>query len=181
MRTTTLAALLATGAALAGCSGNTGLTTSSVSGTAATTANAAPPAPTHDVTSRALQVGSTAARATKCGYNFDPVKLKANFLASEGKINPADVAKAEQVYNVAYNGVMKGVAAKPNYCTDTKTAEIKEDLGRHLAGDFTPRPPKVEVAEPGFFDSWGDGNGSESGPKFGTSDWWDKQAEKKGG
>ena len=33
--------------------------------------------PAGDPTSRAFQVGSTSARAVKCGYNFDPNKLRA--------------------------------------------------------------------------------------------------------
>jgi hypothetical protein len=182
MRHAILALPCALALAAGGCSSaSTGLSTASVSGTGAAGAPAAPAAPVHDATSRALQVGSTAARAVKCGYNFDPAKLKASFLASEGAINPADVAKATQVYEIAYNGVTKAVLTKADYCSASKTAEIKSDLTRHLAGDFTPPPPKAVAYEPGFFDSWGDGNGSESGPKFGTNDWWDKQAEKKGG
>jgi hypothetical protein len=168
-------ALVLTAAALGGCSGSPGLSTGSVAGAGA------PAGPVNDVTARALQVGSVSARAQKCGYNFDPAKLKASFLAAEGKINPADVGKAAQVYDVAHNGVVKAVATKSDYCTAEKTSEIKEDLTRHLAGDYSPRPPKVAAQEPGFFDSWGDGNGNEKGPKFGTSDWWDSQAEKKGG
>lgn len=167
-------AIALTGAALSGCSGASGLTTGSVAGAGA------PAAPVNDVTARAMQVGSVSARAQKCGYNFDPAKLKANFLASETRINPADAGKATQVYDVAHNGVLKAVATKADYCTAEKTAEIKEDLTRHLAGDFSPRPPKIAAQEPGLFDSWGDGNGNEKGPKFGTGDWWDKQAEKKG-
>lgn len=160
--------------ALGACSGSSALTTSSVSGTGATAT-----APPSDVTSRAMQVGSTSARATKCGYNFDPVKLKTNYLASEAKINPADVAKAEQIYTIAYNGVTKAVATKSDFCTPAKTAEIKEALTRHLAGDFTPPPAKVEVAEPSWFDTIGDGNGNDKGPGFGSGDWWDSQAESK--
>ncbi len=176
MKHVTLTAVLAT-AMLCGCSGASGLTTASVSGSGATAT--APAAPAHDVTSRALQVGTTAARATKCGYNFDPAKLKANFLAAEAKINPADVPKAEQVYTVANNGIVRAVATKADYCTPSKTAEIKEDLTRHLAGDYSPRPPKVEQEEPGFWDKVGDGNANDS--KFGTEDWWESQKDKKGG
>lgn len=178
MNNATLAAVLAT-AALGGCSGASGLTTSSVSGTGATATAAAPAAPVSDATGRAMQVGTTSARATKCGYNFDPAKLKTNFLATETKTNAADAVKAGQVYDVAYNGVVRAVASKADYCTPTKTAEIKEDLARHLAGDFSPRPPKVEKEEPGFFDKFGDGNGNDKGPKFGGGDWWESQSEKK--
>ena len=175
MKLSTLSAVIAT-LALGACSGASGLTTSSVSGTGATAVAAAP---THDATSRAMQVGTTSARATKCGYNFDAAKLKANFLAAEAKINPADAAKAEQVYGIGLNGVTKAVATNPNFCSPAKTAEIKEALTRHLAGDFTPTPPKPEPVEVGFFDTIGDGNGASKGPGFGSGDWWDAQSDAK--
>ena len=172
-----LATLLACSAALAlgACSGASGVTTSSVSGTGATQAAA----PVVDATSRAMQVGTTSARAVKCGYNFDPAKLKANFLAAESKINPADAGKADQIYMVAFNGVGKGVATKADFCTPQKTAEIKEALTRHLAGDFNPPPPKVEAVEPGFFDKLGDGNANDN--NFGKDDWWEQQDAKRAG
>lgn len=173
-------AVLAIAAALGGCSAaSSGLSTGSISGTGA--AGQANSAPLHDPTSRGIQVGSTAARAVKCGYNFDAPKLRASYLSFESQLNAADVEKATKAYDVAYNGVTKAVATKSDYCSATKTAEIKSDLNRHLAGDFTPAQAKAAAYEPSFWDSIGDGNGSESGPKFGTGDWWDKQAEKKGG
>ncbi|MGQ0673369.1 MAG: hypothetical protein ACT4N2_10915 [Hyphomicrobium sp.] len=176
MKHSAFASALAT-VLLAACSGASGLSTGSNASSGATTA--APAAAVSDVTGRALQVGSVSARAQKCGYNFDAVKLRTNFLAAESAINPADVAKAEKVYDIARNGVIKAVATKADYCTDSKTAIIKEDLTRHLAGDFSPRPAKVEAAEPGFFDTWGDGNGNEKGPKFGSENWWESQTEKR--
>ena len=64
------AVALAVTLALAGCSGGTsGLMTGSLLPTAAK--------PAADPTiERAIQVGTTSARASKCGYNFDPQKLK---------------------------------------------------------------------------------------------------------
>ncbi|MCZ7596042.1 MAG: hypothetical protein M5U16_14980 [Hyphomicrobium sp.] len=48
------------------------------------------------------------------------------------------------------------MAAEGEYCTDAKTKIIKADLGRHLVGDYTPRPqPKQE--EEGLFSGWGSG------------------------
>ena len=49
-----------------------------------------------------------------------------------------ELAKTEKVYGVAYSGVAKGVQGDSAYCTDRKSAEIKSDLTRHLAGDFSP-------------------------------------------
>mgnify|MGYP000844156534 CR=1 FL=1 len=125
--------------AVAGCS-SAGLTTGGIFGGKAETAAVTPPNPNGDPATRALQVGSTAARAVKCGYNFDPMKLKASYLAYETGMG-ADVAgvqKITQIYDVAYNGVTKAAAGDQKYCTPDRTAEIKTALTRHLAGDFAP-------------------------------------------
>lgn len=107
----------------------------------------------NDPTSRAFQVGLVSARAVRCGYNFDPARLKASFLASEAGQGAAgeDLLKIEKVYDVAYNGVAKAAAEDPDYCTPEKTKEIKADLARHLAGDYTPSPRKVAAQDPGWF------------------------------
>ena len=168
---------------LGGCSSSSGLSTGSLFGggeavasaPAATVAN-----PAGDPTSRAFQVGSTSARAVKCGYNFDPVRLKTNFLSSEAAaVSAADIPRVEKVYDTAYNGVAKAVAAQPGYCSPDKTADIKTNLTRHLAGDYSPAQVKKTAEEPGWFSNWGSGN--DSGPKFGTGDWWEKQTEAMGG
>ena len=172
------------GAALAvgGCSGSSGLSTGSLFGgspePAAAPAVAANPA--GDPTSRAFQVGATAARAVKCGYNFDPVKLKTNFLANETvSVTAADVPRVEKVYDTAYNGVAKAVAGQADYCNPARTAEIKASLTRHLAGDYSPAQAKKETAEPGWFSNWG--AGGDKGPSFGSDNWWEKQKDAVGG
>lgn len=162
-----LSSSLAASLAFAGCSGS-GLSTGSIFGGAKTTNAAAAPAPdpNGDPTMRALQVGSTSARAVKCGYNFDPGKLKAAFLAHElGRgAGVADTGRIEQIYDVAYNGVTKASAGEVKYCTPEKTAEIKEALTRHLAGDYSPNfKKKAEPEDPGMFSGfWGGGSGSKS-------------------
>jgi len=144
-------------ASLAGCSGSSGLTTGALLGE-----DKPPPAPANDAPARAFQVGTASARAVKCGFNFDPAKLKTSYLAYE-KQQPGgqDTAKVERIYDVSFNGVAKAVAAEGDYCSDGKTRQIKADLTRHLAGDYTPNPPKAEQEEQGLF-SWGaaaDGEG----------------------
>jgi hypothetical protein len=163
--------LAATG--LAGCSGISGLSTSSIlggSGTPAPSAAAAPVAPsTGDPTSRAFQVGTVSARAVKCGYNFDAVKLKTSFLAAEAGqgASSEDVPRIEKIYDVAFNGVTKAVAADPRYCTEQRTKDIKTDLTRHLAGDFAPSPPKkVAQEDGGLFSGFGDTSGTSAGVKM---------------
>ena len=127
--------LIAAGLALTlgGCASSSGLSTGSLfgGGEAAAAAPAAVGNPAGDPTSRAFQVGSTSARAIKCGYNFDPVKLRTNFLATESaSVAVADISRVEKVYDTAYNGVAKAVAGQPDYCSAEKTADIKAHLAK---------------------------------------------------
>ena len=79
-------ALIAFTVLLAGCSGSgTGLTTGSLFGSSK---EAAPNGIVETPSMRAAQVAAVSARAAKCGYNYDPVRLKSGFLASEGKAVP---------------------------------------------------------------------------------------------
>lgn len=157
MKRTTLTLLFGC-LALGACSGNqtlTNISTGSLFGGAkppeagSTQAVAAAAPPVSTPTDRAFQVGSVTARATKCGYNFDPAKLKANYMAYETSMGlaPADTGKIEKIYTVAYNGITKAAASDPNYCNEKKTKEIKEDLSKLLAGDYTPTQRKVAAAE----------------------------------
>lgn len=115
---------------------------------------AAKPVIQNDPTSRAMEVGSTSARAIKCGYNFDPAKLKSQFLAAEAAANPDDTAKIAQVYDLTFNGISKALATKgADYCSKAKTDKIKEALNRHLAGDYTPSPPEPVEQDEGLFGS----------------------------
>ena len=144
---------------LSACSGNqtlSNISTGSLFGgakppeaAAATQAVAAAAPPVSTPTDRAFQVGSVTARATKCGYNFDPAKLKANYMAYETSMGlaPADTGKIDKIYTVAFNGITKAAASDPNYCNEKKTKEIKEDLNKLLAGDYTPTQRKVAAAE----------------------------------
>lgn len=148
--------------ALGGCGASLGsITTGSLFGKKAEAAAA--PQPQNDSVARAIQVGTTSARAVKCGFNFDPAKLKTNFLAAETAASPADVAKFSEVYDVSFRGVSKAVASQGDeYCSDTKTIKIKEALNRHLAGDYTPSPPepKAEDDDDGLFGNLTSGSNS---------------------
>lgn len=137
-----------------GCSGSaSSLTTGSLFGGGnsgqSENAEAATKPPQGDATSRAFQVGSVSARAVKCGYNFDPAALKAKFLATESSqgATPELIVRAEKIYDIAYNGVWKGVASQKNYCSASRTKQIQSDLQRHLAGDYTPSNRKTVKAE----------------------------------
>lgn len=139
---------------LTGCGASIpGLSTGSLFGGSTTkTVDAAPQPPPSDPTSRAIQVGTTSARALKCGFNFDPVKLRTQFLASESAAltNADEAAKLSKVYDVGFNGISKAVAGKDEgYCSQVKTTKIKEALNRHLAGDYTPSAPEPAVEDDG--------------------------------
>lgn len=133
--------------ALGGCGASIpGLSTSALS-----------PAPkdNNTPTNRAFQVGATSARAIKCGYNFDPVKLRTQFLAAEAATDPAGADNIAKIYDTSFNGVTKAIAEKGDeYCSQQKVASIKESLTRHLAGDYTP-PPPAPVEDEGILGSLG--------------------------
>lgn len=96
---------------------------------------------------RATQVAAVSARAAKCGYNFDAARLKSNYLAHEmGQgASAQDMAKIERDYDTIRAKVAAAITADPDFCSDKKTREIKADLARHLAGDFTaPASKKID-------------------------------------
>lgn len=148
---------------LGGCSGGSSLTTASLFG--GDEKPAAAPTIVNDPPMRAFQVGTVSARAIKCGFNFDPAKLKASYLMYESQQpGGADMAKLEKIYDVSFNGVAKAVATQNSYCTPAKTKRIKADLTRHLAGDYTPSAPEPKQEEEGIFSGWGtDGTESDKG------------------
>lgn len=167
--------LLATAGLASGCGGSgTGLLTGS------TPAAADAPASLNndDPAARPIAVAWTSARAQRCGFYFDPAKLRASYLAFESRQPGADIAKAEKTYDSTFKTIRERVTADPDYCTDSKSAQIKKDLARHLAGDFNPDLPKAKVAEScGFF---GCGGSSSSDDKWDTKKFWDDQATRTG-
>jgi len=128
-----------------------------------------------DAMARPVQVAWTAARAQRCGFNFDPQKLKANYLAYESRQGRAreELGKVEQAYDSTFRTVSGKVSADAGYCSDRKSAEIKVDLNRHLAGDYAPNLPKPKVATCGaLFDPCSSGTPDEP---FDSKKFWTKQ------
>jgi len=169
-------ALMLAGAALhAGCSGGaSGL----ITGAAPAAADAPGSLTNEDPLARPIAVAWTAARAHRCGFHFEPTKLRASYLGYEAKQSSAEqVAKVEKSYDATFKVIRERVSADPEYCTDRKSAEIKADLQRHLAGDFTakiPQPKKVESC--GFF-----GCPTTSSEPWDAQKWWDDEAKKRMG
>ena len=157
---------------LTGCSGSSSLpslTTGSILGGPEKFAAAADPASINDPTNRAFQVGTVSAKAIKCGFNFDPAKLKTNYLAYERTLAPGvDMAKIEKVYDVSFNAVAKVVAPDTDYCSLEKTKAIKADLGRHLAGDYSPtiKPKVASQDSDGIFGSVFSGDTSSGAKEY---------------
>jgi hypothetical protein len=166
--------LLVAAAVLVGCSGGaSGLLGGD------TTAADAPGAglKNDDPAMRPVGVAWTAARAQRCGFYFDPAKLRSSYLVYEARqSSPEQLAKAEKSYDSTFKSIREKVASDPDYCSDGKSAEIKKDLTRHLAGDFTPNFPKPKVvASCGLFGCGGD-------EKPWTADkFWQEQEKKNSG
>ena len=169
--------------AVAGCSsGGSGISTASVlDGTPSGATGEAGGIANTDPNARAIQTAWTAARAQRCGFNFDGAKLKANFLATEarnGVLQPQLVSE-EKAYDQTLTTISARIKGEEDYCSEKKNAAIKADLTRHLAGDFTPNLPTGEKKVAGGF--W-DGLISDAPPeKFDSKNFWNDMAAKKSG
>ena len=170
-------ALLLAGAALnAACgNGSAGLTTAS---TPVLPADASTPLNNADPMTRPVAVAWTSARAKRCGFYFDPAKLKTSYLAYESKQGAAgeQYAKIERLYEATYKSTSEKISLDADYCSDRKGLEIKADLERHLAGDYTANLPAPKpIASCGF---WGC-NSSRDDP-FSTRKFWEEQKKNTG-
>jgi hypothetical protein len=173
---TTLALLLATAAFQAGCGGGaSGLTTGAVSGDAPAGGinNDHPMA-------RPISVAWTSARAKRCGFYFDPDKLRSSYLAYEAQQGaaPDQLGKLQSTYDSTFNTISAKIGAEADYCSDRKAADIKSNLQRHLAGDFQPNLPKATADNTcGFFGCTP--SASSSNQPLDVKDFWKKQDDAK--
>jgi len=148
-RLSVLGALAAAGLLTACGSGTSVLSTGSLFGSKQADAVAAAPV-VETPSMRAAQVGAVSARATQCGYNFDPTRLKSSFLASETQKGASadEIARVDREFEVIRAKVATTIAADPDFCSDAKTRVIKADLTRHLAGDYSaPADQRKKVDE----------------------------------
>lgn len=142
------ACLLAAALGLTACGNGGGVTTGSLFG------SSQPKPVTDERTERALEVAATSARASRCGYNFDPARLRHAYLAYETAqgATPEQVAKAEKVFDYTRTSLAQKIAKEEDFCSEAKTKDIKASLTKNLAGDFSATPKKVVAEVPsGWF------------------------------
>jgi hypothetical protein len=169
--TTTIVGL---GLALGGCSGSGGLTTGSLFGSSEASKVAAAQPTVVTSSDRVVQVAAVSARAAKCGFNFDPADLKTSFMTAEATqaADQAALDRTEREYDTIRGKVATAISKEPDFCSDSKTREIKTELTRHLAGDFSPK--QVKVADPSLLAAAGPRSRETINPEFLT----DKNASK---
>ena len=175
-----LCLLLAATAIGAGCSGGA---TNLITGSTASATEAPGAVPPESPLARPTAVAWTSARAEKCGFYFDSAKLRANYLAYEAKQStPDQLGKAQQAYDSTFKVIGQRVAADPDYCSDRKSADIKAELTRHLAGDFTAKPVAVAKKEEncGWL-GWGCTPATRPDDKWDSEKWWKDEERKRMG
>jgi hypothetical protein len=106
----------------------------------ATTDKAARYVTPEDPLARPIQVAWTSARASYCGFMFDPVKLKADYLADETRrgVDAYQLQRLSKAYDYTHDSVLKTIDSDPSYCNKERTDAIRGDLKRYLAGDYAP-------------------------------------------
>ena len=143
--TVRIAAALAVTAVLSGCGGV------SLTGKSKDTPQATPVSLERDNTpeNRLIQVSSTAARASYCAFGMDRARLKTSYLAYERQQGASEemLAKFDRLYDSSYNLFYNKVRENPDACSKSQIEEIRPDINRHLAGDYTPSKRKPQVQE----------------------------------
>ena len=94
----------------------------------------------NDPLARPIQVAWTSARATHCGFIFDPDQLRSNYLAAEiqSGIPQEEMKKIAQAYDYTRKSTLASIKDNLDYCNKERTAAIRSDLNRYLAGDYAP-------------------------------------------
>jgi hypothetical protein len=93
-----------------------------------------------DPLARPIQVAWTSARATHCGFVFNPDQLRSSFMAAEARAgaSPEQMQKIERAYDYTRDSVAGAIRDNLNYCSKERTTAIRRDLNRYLSGDYTP-------------------------------------------
>jgi hypothetical protein len=92
----------------------------------------------NDPLARPTQVAWTSARATRCGFVFNPQQLRSNYLAYESRFGhgQARMAKTTHAYDYTLESVFQQIKNDQGYCTKDRLDAIRVDLNRHLSGDY---------------------------------------------
>ena len=106
----------------------------------ATTETEARNATPQDPLARPIQVGWTSARASHCGFVFNPDQLRSDFLAAEAQAGATQeqMQKIARAYDYTRESVTATIKDDLRYCNKERTAAIRRDLNRYLAGDYAP-------------------------------------------
>ena len=110
---------------------------------------------------RAAHAGTVSAEAAKCGYNFDPLKLRAAYISYEtaqGQ-SPEEVAKLTAIYDSTRGKLVSAIGKADEFCTEAQTEKTKKELTKELAGDFAgpmkpPPPPSSFWGTPATNNNW---------------------------
>ena len=96
--------------------------------------------PPQDPMARPTQVAWTSARASYCGFVFDPVKLKNDYMVDESRRGnyPYQLQQISQAYDYTLESVTDTIKSDQKYCNKDRTDAIRADLKRYLAGDYAP-------------------------------------------
>ena len=72
-----------------------------------------------DPMARPIQVAWTSARASTCGFMFDPAKLKDDFMRDESRTvtDPYQLQRISQAYDYTLTSVADTIKSDPKYCT----------------------------------------------------------------
>jgi hypothetical protein len=139
--TLAIAALALAGlAVLPGCSAVESVTGSVTGKEGVSTDKAARYVSPEDPLARPIQVAWTSARASHCGFMFDPERLKADYLADESRrgLDPSQLDKMARAYDYTRTSVANTISSDPTYCSKERTDAIRADLKRYLAGNYAP-------------------------------------------
>jgi hypothetical protein len=71
---------------------------------------------------------------------FDPVKLKADFMAEETRrgVDQYQLQRYSEAYDYTRESVLETIKHDANYCNKERNDAIRADLKRYLAGDYAP-------------------------------------------
>jgi hypothetical protein len=168
--------------ALAGCGNSnsgTGLTTASILDGQGAGAADGLKMKNDDLMARPVYVAWTAARAQRCGFYFDAPKLKANYLAFEqtqGATGQA-LTNIDKAYDTTQRTILERIRGDEGYCDPRKSAQIKDELGRHLAGDWRPNFPQGQQVAGGNGGLFDNGPSRPDSTPWDTKDFWRKSTE----